>query len=344
MSRTGRDKRLRLRLFQLGNDRCPICLAGFTEAAVQEGEEVTLEHVPAQSLNADGLVMCLTCADCNNSTSKAEKVASDMDRAPDQGWKVQLTMDRGRIPIHTGYMTGDRPITNPYEYLGRGETGPITIRTKGLRVSEEEFSRALRRPDQTIRMQYAFDARYASVAWLKAAYLSVFSLLGQGGYLYAQGEAIERVREQIRKPGQETLRYFDLDAPSDWREGDGALMNHNRGQKPCWAVKMKDRLVLLPMAWDTSFYEWVNAAMNGKGMRLGGGPFWYPAQFERVTSFTLANGYDPKQVGADLFARTGKVTHEDGVVPIVVADYGIRHVTMLSTGGLSRRGHRASSL
>ena len=71
MSRTSRGDQ-RLRFFNLGNDRCPICLTAFSEREAEQGEVVTLEHVPPRSFKVGGFAMCLTCADCNNSASRAE--------------------------------------------------------------------------------------------------------------------------------------------------------------------------------------------------------------------------------------------------------------------------------
>ena len=69
----------RLRLFRLGNDRCPICLAVFTEQEAEQGEVVTLEHVPPKSFKVGGFAMCLTCADCNNSASRAALCANILE-------------------------------------------------------------------------------------------------------------------------------------------------------------------------------------------------------------------------------------------------------------------------
>ena len=172
--------------------------------------------------------MCLTCADCNNRASKTETVAAEMGRAPDHGWKAQLTMEKGGIPPQTVYVTGDGPVANIKEYLDTGETGPIRVRSTGLRVSEEEFSKALLRPDQTLRLQYSFDERYAGVAWLKAAYLSVFSLLGEYGYRYAKGEAVEQVREQIMEPSREILRHFHFPVPREWQQHKDCVVSPQR--------------------------------------------------------------------------------------------------------------------
>ena len=132
------------------------------------------------------------------------------------------------------------------------------------------------------------NSRYARVPWLKAAYLSVFSLLGVHGYRYAEGKAIEQVRRQIMKPEDEVIRYFAVKAPAAWQERDGIAMN--REQTPCWAVKMGDCIVLLPRSWDKSFYEWTDnlPSSNGK-ITIGGGPtlvsreVWSPTRsFNRI--------------------------------------------------------------
>ena len=333
MSRTGRDRRLRLRLFELGNNKCPICLTGFTEAGVREGETVTLEDVPPKSFNADGFAMCLTCADCNNNASRVEKLAAEMDSAPEQGWKAQLTMGRGGIPPQTVYVTGDGPIENIREYLDVGGIGPIHLRSKGLRVPPKDFFEALRRPDQTIQMQYSFDERYASIAWLKAAYLSVFSLLGKYGYRFAQGEAVEQVRKQIMEPSKEVLRQFHFAVPPEWKHGNGVAISCK--PRPCWVIKMKDRLVVLPRGWDTSFYEWVESAMSGEGkLALGGGPQWNPYKFGHVASgsgsFIEGRGRDPRQDGADLFGMARRVNLEDGrSISVIHVDHTMQYVTVV---------------
>lgn len=322
MSCTSQSER-RLQLFQRGNDRCSICMVGFAIQDVEQGKDVTIEHVPPRSFSkpfsVKSMGVCLTCADCNNNASRVEKAVVAAHRASQRRQqKAQLHM--AGVPVHTGYISVDT-------------IGNIEAQMSKLRVSQETFSKSLH-SGENIKLTWAVPTeRYSSVPWLKAAYLAVFSLLGQGGYLYAQGKAIEKVRRQIMEPSQEILRHFVLDAPPEWRQRDGILMN--RSDKPCWAVKMGDRLVLLPISWNTSFYEWMESFVElGDEVRLGGGPLWYPTEFERVMSFTFSNGYNPKQVGTDLFGRTGQVTMEDRVVPVVIADYGMRHVTMLSTRGL----------
>ena len=55
MSRSSRRDQ-RLHLYDLGNDRCPICRTAFERTGVEAGLEVTLEHVPPTSFQAGGIL------------------------------------------------------------------------------------------------------------------------------------------------------------------------------------------------------------------------------------------------------------------------------------------------
>ena len=319
MSRTSRVSQ-RLQLFALGNDRCPICLTRFTELDVKKGEVVTLEHVPPKAFNTGGFAMCLTCADCNNSASRSEKAAVEATRAP----KVRI--DIPGVPSHTAYLS-----------VSGGSR--IDIRMSKLRVPEEVFDRALR-SGKSFRMGVTRPPlHFANVAWLKAAYLSVFSLLGVHGYRYAEGRAVEQVREQIMKPEKGIIGAFAVRAPTEWKKRDGILMN--RRQSPCWAVKMGQILVLLPRGWDTAFYQTDRWQLPGAPIMLGGGPLWYPAKFgqNRVASIALDEGYDPiERFGADLFGRPGRAVRGDQMTYFVFADYKDRNATAIITDPLEYDG------
>ena len=316
MSRTS-IRQQRLNLFELGNDRCPICLTSFTERDVEQGSVVTLEHVPPKSFKVGGIAMCLTCSDCNNRASRVEQAAVEARREP----KVRIEMPG--LPTQTGYVS-------------MAASGRVDVRMSKPRVSRDAISEVLRsrRPINMTFMEPT--SRYATVPWLKAAYLSVFSLLGVHGYRYVEGEAIEPVRKQLMKPEEEVIRHFAVKAPAAWRERDGIAMN--RKQRPCWAVKMGDCIVLLPRSWDQSFYEWTSSVLSPNGkITIGGGPLWYPAKFghRRVASIPFREGRSPRKVlGEDLFGVRGRVTQGDRVTPFVFADSSGQEVTVMLTEGL----------
>ena len=142
--------------------------------------------------------MCLTCNDCNSRAGRAEQAA--VEAKQDRGQKAQVDVDG--LPTHTGHLRVS------------GSNG-ILLSMSALRVSSDEFGEALR--SGRIGLQWREPSgRYRSVPWLKAAYLSVFSLLGVHGYGFADGEAIEPVRRQIMSCGWRIRRNptsFDLRVP-----------------------------------------------------------------------------------------------------------------------------------
>ena len=313
MSRT---KKQRLRLFRLGNDKCPICLQPFTEQAVEKGETVTLEHVPPRSFNAGGIAMCLTCKPCNHSAGRAEQVA--VDAAHDE---VKVRLDVAGLPPFNARVAAT------------AENGLSLRVSRRSDVTPDAFAKVWRESRTFTIKGRAPTAHQVNVPWLKAAYLSVFSLLGVHGYKYAEGAAIEAVREQIMKPGDEIIPRFAAEAPT-WKERDGILVNR---KTPGWVVKMGERIVLLPRGWDQTFYERIGNEPTGE-IAAGGGPLWFPARFganRRVGVLTVRKGRKPLELlGEDVFGATGQVTRDGETTPFVVVDCHGQEVTLMNTAGL----------
>ena len=317
MSRAS-SKRQRLHLFRRGNDRCPICLTPFIEAEVEQGQTVTLEHVPARAFRAGGTAMCLTCRPCNLNTSRAEHAAVEAQRDEQ---KVQLRIPG--LPTQTAYVS-------------KGEGATFHLRMTKTRVPRTVLlSQALRSQEFDLTASQP-SAHCANVPWLKAAYLSVVSLLGPLGYRYAEGAALEPVRQQIMQPGKEIIRHCVISFPTGWTMKDGILMN--RAQVPCWVVKLGGHVVFLPRSWDPEFYEWIDelaAAATSDGdmtCTVGGGPLWDLAKFghRRLATITCPQGQSPRAIlGEDLFGAAAEGTDGDRVIPLVFADYSGQEVTAL---------------
>jgi len=255
--------------------------------------------------------MCLTCNDCNNRSGRAEQAAVEVKRG--RGQKAQVNIDG--FPTHTGY-------------LRVSSSKGIVLDMAALRVSSDEFGEALR--SGRIGLQWSEpSARYRSVPWLKAAYLSVFSLLGVHGYSFAGGEAIEPVRRQIMSPGEKIIPRFLVRDASRWREPRGIAMSR---QMPCWAVKMEDQVVLLPRSWDRSFYERTSCLAN---LQLGDGLLWSPVKFGQVRTARgiVQGGTVTAAFGDDLFGKRVLVPLEGVETPVVLADYTGQEVAMLILSG-----------
>ena len=223
MSRTSRRNQ-RLRLYDLGNVRCPICLTPFERAAVEDGREVTLEHVPPRGLGTSSIAMCLTCAPCNNAAGEGvDHAAASWARSTTRSTKVRV--DFPGAPPLTGYWT-------------LGDNGGLVVR--GRPGVEPQLT-------ADVKFQISFQLpklRLAVVSHLKSAYLSVFSLLGQHGYRYAESKALLPVRQQIMNPGEEVIQEHFACKAGDWTlKGNAIIMNREQQH---WAVKVGDCVVLLP--------------------------------------------------------------------------------------------------
>ena len=244
----------RLRLYDYGNTRCPICLTPFTRDAAEAGQVVTLEHVPPKTLG--GSVRCLTCADCNKMSGRSLDQAAAMrnnsikDLESGRGNKIEIDIFGTK---HTTYIRPDgftkeglpRRLANNQDamslfnqlsdqkilLLTEIKRGPVWDISKGITLTEKQPP-----------------SNHLTVSWLRSAYLLVFSLLGKSGYRYAESEAIQPIREQIMKPDNEFVPslLFDLSSLQAPKE----LILLNKGQQPfCWIVKIEQHGCVIAAWW-----------------------------------------------------------------------------------------------
>ena len=298
----------RLHLYRLGNDRCPICLASFSENAVEVGQAVTLEHVPPKGLSAKSIAMCITCARCNRTAGKGvDQAAIRLGRQKREGMKVDV--DFPGTPTVTGkVMLGSRKI------LVHGRSGDSPPQ---LKVGE------------SIKLSvWQPNPRFAAVSHLKSAYLSVFSLLGPSGYRYAESKALLRVREQIMNPADEIIKHFAYKVVESGLYSDGITMDRDRQH---WAVKIGDCFVFLPKGGDDNFYERAKVAFNvGHGIN---GIFWHPVKFSsqhQILAMFKEDFAIKANCGADnLFGSDSHVVVDNVEAQCVVADHQGLEVTLV---------------
>ena len=184
-NRKGSD--FRLKLFELGNTRCPICLTDFTRNAVERGVDVTLEHVPPKTLG--GSVRCLTCADCNSSASRhLDQAAAMLNRAKEnrkagRGRQVELDVfgtkhstyfsPEGITTSELSRRIADNP--NAASMVDQLPGRKFLLLTEIKRGPDWDVSRGI-----TIRTKRP-SMNHLELSWLRSAYLLVFSLLGPAG-------------------------------------------------------------------------------------------------------------------------------------------------------------------
>jgi len=194
----GRERRLRLRLFNAGNTRCPICLADFNKSDVLAGTNVTLEHAPPKSLG--GAAICLTCKSCNNKASLIDQHAYQSAKARNEwaeGKGAPIVVDLFGHKRTRRFIPQDPNAPFPArKHLFRNgtiELGPIPPKHR-LDASKGMNFRIPQRDD------------YELVSMIKSAYLMVFSLMGENGYRFVENIGLQPVREQIMNPEKKILK------------------------------------------------------------------------------------------------------------------------------------------
>ena len=266
MSRTGPQER-RLRFFKRGNTHCPICLTPFTEPDVWGGEVVTLEHAPQKSVG--GKPACLTCKECNTGVSAGvDRAVADYYRAYDEGGYPVTVVESG-MP---------RTIPGKYVVLKDEDDGGLH-----MTISEPGTPRAARRAQGKSvleRVRWTEPTDHAvRLGLLKSAYLMVFSLLGEAGYLYAQGEAASSIREQLLSPEEELIRplvSFDNDLDHLPRHAVLLLTEHQ-----CWLVKIDTSFAILPSGGSIDRYRRLAEALDAPRLTLVSTVRWPAPKFGR---------------------------------------------------------------
>lgn len=235
-----RNRNLRLRLYAAGNTKCPICLSEFHRDDVENGK-VTLEHAPPESLN--GAAVCLTCERCNNSASQIDHHAFLSKKATDE-WSSGLGAN-----VEVDFF--GRKITS--RYIPDDVKSPLPVRGRDLRRGSIQLdalpSKEHLDVTKGIRFRIPILRRYENTSLIKSAYLMVFSLLGKGGYYFAENIALEPIREQIMNPDKAILKGpFVADGVMNGvSETKKNLIALYRIHPSCWMVPLwNNRIVILP--------------------------------------------------------------------------------------------------
>ena len=257
--RSGRDRRLRQRLFGAGNITCPICLSAFDSSDVVAGTEVTLEHAPPKSLG--GVPICLTCKSCNNKASLIDQHAILSAKAR-KGWAegrgAPVVVDFFGHKRSSRYIPDDprAPYPARYHLFRSGKVQLVSLPGREHLDANKGISLEIPQRDD-----------FEFVSMVKSAYLMVFSLMGANGYKFAENVGLQPVREQIMNPRKKILgdgfiatMRFDSD---DLRRVDRPVILMCRAaSRPFWIVPMwDDKAVILPCSGPEPINEIV---MNSK--------------------------------------------------------------------------------
>ena len=333
--KTGHLRRLRSRLFDRGNTKCPICLTAFADIEVERGRKVTLEHAPPKAMG--GQVACLTCSRCNNAGSVLDRAAAREKQAIDyyasgRGTEIEVYLFGAR---RSGLLRPEegKPIRFP---SGRGTEIEVYLfgaRRSGLLRPEEGKPIRFPMPTKVGQLRGKMELRslpggseldvnkgigirikrpnadHVNVSLLRSSYLLVFSLLGSYGYRYAESEAICKVREQIMNPEK---KIVDCRIGSfSGLEEDLILISFQFGTKPFfWSVKIGGRGILLPCGGSIEQLRHLAHVPDNMDMMQGSFGHWVPAQFGNgVTVVSTIRG-ENDMVDGELIGTRGENSME----------------------------------
>ena len=292
-----RSRHLRLRLFDAGNTKCPICLSEFHRDDVKSGK-VTLEHAPPESLN--GAAVCLTCERCNNNASRIDDHAFRSKKATDE-W-----LSGHGAPVEVDFF--GRIISS--RFIPDDPKSPLPVRGRDLRQGMIQLdslpSKEHLDVTKGIRFRIPILRHYEKISLIKSAYLMVFSLMGAGGYQFAENIALEPVRKQIMNPGESILRGAFvangvMDGVSETKKNLIALY---KVHPSCWMVPLwNNNIVILPCGGSEPIDKF-NAPKDSFSIPTEMFSFWASCRFD---SSALMIGPVMSESGVDRYSLVGTI-------------------------------------
>ena len=305
MSRkTSRDRRLKF--FGLGNTHCPICLGQFAEDEVRTGQGVTLEHAPPRTLG--GREVCLTCEPCNSRASAtSDQAVKRSKRSP------EVVIETSGIKRNARFWPdGIPPSRMPYRFGGgpaaKEAQRELSKETIVAVTAPMQFDRPTTIKEVSMSLKIP-NERHVELSYVRSAYLLVFSLLGESGYVYARSEAVGRIRAQILNPDDEVgpslVRLFASKSSS------GNVITLRNNERPFfWSVRFNDgKCVFLPHGGSENHYRQIAELPAEQRIR---GWEWKPRKFGEnyVDRRRLLRQSEPGEDG--LFGREYVTVSNDG--------------------------------
>ena len=107
------------------------------------------------------------------------------------------------------------------------------------------------------------DPQLARIAWLRAAYLAAFAVMG---YRYILRPSLDIVRKQICEPEVTYIQKFRATIPPQDQPviENGIMRISEPAWQGSWAFKMGRYVVFLPLAEDTTFYARIEEKFKGQ--------------------------------------------------------------------------------
>ena len=220
------DKERRLRIFRYGSKAiakyrngdsslyyCPICGLGYPEASAIAGDNLTLEHIPPDSIGGKPILM--TCRNCNSLAGRTIDVSIASKKKFGEFEDIVFGQKKGIVPSVT-LSLGDLHVAAAIHKENSFDIRPIENANSPiiLDMYKKHLMNHSNNLQFKVSISHKYDNRFFKLSYLKSAFLLVFAWLG---YRYAFDTRLDVVRQQLQEPESDIL------GTKFWIEGNESM-------------------------------------------------------------------------------------------------------------------------
>ena len=241
---------------------CPICSLGYPESSAITGDDLTLEHIPPESIG--GKPILLTCRNCNSLAGHTIDVSIASKKKFEEFENIVFGQEKGIIPFVT-LSLGELNVATSIHKEDSFDIRPIEKANSPSII--DRYKKHLMNHSNDLQFKvsisHKYDSRLFKLSHLKSAFLIVFSWLG---YRYAFDSRLDVVRQQIQEPKNDIL------GTRFWIEGNEGIPSNKimflNSPLPIFLVSFNGFCIVLPSLESTGdIYSFLSSYWE-KGQRI----------------------------------------------------------------------------
>lgn len=187
---------------------CPICANGYTRQSAENGDALTLEHVPPKSINGKDIIM--TCRKCNSRSGDVIDAHVANKQELDEFSKIASGSSLDGVINGVSLKTAESSIT--VEIFQ--EDDRVNIKAINKASNPKDIDNTLKTlnemkqgngGDLILQKQFKINERSLELSYLKSAFLLVTAWLGYG---YAFNPILQLIRKQLMNPTETIVEDF----------------------------------------------------------------------------------------------------------------------------------------
>lgn len=241
---------------------CPICSLGYPESSAITGDDLTLEHIPPESIG--GKPILLTCRNCNSLAGHTIDVSIASKKKFEEFENIVFGQEKGIISFVT-LSLGELHVATSIHKENSFDIRPIEKANSPSII--DRYKKHLMNHSNDLQFKvsisHKYDSRLFKLSHLKSAFLIVFSWLG---YRYAFDSRLDVVRQQIQEPKNDIL------GTRFWIEGNEGIPSNKimflNSPLPIFLVSFNGFCIVLPSLESTGdIYSFLSSYWE-KGQRI----------------------------------------------------------------------------